>query len=499
MSTVDPDLALDRAALDRARLSRDARFDGRFYIAVLSTRIYCRPICPAPSPKPDNVRYYPTAAAAAEAGFRPCLRCRPEAAPASPAWLGVSAVVRRALRLIDEGALDDGTVAELADRLGIGARHLRRLFDRHVGASPLAVALTRRLHFAKRLVDETDLSMTEIALASGYGSIRRFNAAFRSNYGRPPSDLRRRRRVSARSGSGILLRLACRPPYDRRGMLDFLARHAIDGIEEVADEAYSRSIVLGKRPARLTVRLPADGRAIECEIDGAPPGTLFNAVNRVRRMFDLAVDPEQVAATLARDECLAPLVERYAGQRIPGSWDEFECAVRCLLGKGCPTRERELCARLVAACGADTGAPGAEALRYLFPDPRRLARARLEELGLGKSEAGALRALALATEAGELDFAAAPADVLARLGAVPGIAPPVVEEIALRALGEPDAFPIGEPELRQLARLAPGRRLGSGASLAAEDWRPWRGYAALLLRRASAEAAAARAASAVAV
>src|ERR1700738_1869797 len=221
---------LERKALDRARLSRDPRFDGKFFIAVITTGIYCRPICPAPTCKSWNVRYYPTSAAAAEAGFRPCLRCRPEAAPGTPAWMGTSAVVRRALRLIDEGALDDSSVNTLAARVGVGARHLDRLFLQYVGASPIAVAQTRRLHFAKRLLDETELPITQIALAAGFGSIRRFNAAFQKTYARAPRELRKRARgESARDE--VVLRLAYRPPYHWNQVHDFLAMRALPGVE----------------------------------------------------------------------------------------------------------------------------------------------------------------------------------------------------------------------------------------------------------------------------
>src|SRR5437868_466888 len=203
-------LGLDIRVLDRARISRDPRFDGKFFIAVTSTGIYCRPVCPARTSKRSNIRFYATAAAAAEAGYRPCLRCRPEAAPGTPAWLGTSAIVRRALRLIDEGALDRGSVDALADQVGIGSRHLHRLFVQHVGASPIAVAQTRRLHFAKRLLDETNVPITEIALAAGYGSLRRFNDAFSKTYDRPPRDLRRVRRAGpvVQPGNELVLRLA---------------------------------------------------------------------------------------------------------------------------------------------------------------------------------------------------------------------------------------------------------------------------------------------------
>lgn len=472
-TTIDPGLELDRAALDRARLSRDPRFDGRFYIAVVSTRIYCRPICPAPSPKPGNIRYYATAAAAAEAGFRPCLRCRPEAAPASAAWLGVSAVVRRALRLIDEGALDEGSVTDLAARLGIGPRHLRRLFDTHVGASPMTVAQTRRLHFAKRLIDDTNLSMTEVALAAGYGSVRRFNAAFRANYGRPPSELRRKRRAGAGGrGDGILLRLAYRPPYDWEGLLDFLAARAARGLEHVEGGEYRRTVMLDGRAARLVVRSPRDVDAIECEVHGAPPGALFNAVNRVRRMFDLAVEPSRIAFAFRKDAQLAPLVERWPGLRIPGVWDGFECAVRCLLNEGSAAKERRMVSRLVAACGPRLPAAAAgRDLTHLFPAPAEVAAADLSACPFGDARIAALKALAHAVRDGELDFSA-PADIVVRrLRQLPGSDRRMAEEVALRGLGEPDAFP------------AAGSR---PLSQAAESWRPWRGYAALYLRRAEA-------------
>src|SRR5579871_5996797 len=227
-------MQLDIRACERARLARDPRFDGRFFIGVTSTGIYCRPICPAPSPKASNVRYYPSAAAAAEAGFRPCLRCRPEASPGTPAWLGASASVSRALKLIGDSALDHGGVNDLAERLGIGSRHLRRLFLQHLGATPVAVAQTRRVHFAKKLIDETDLPMTQIAMASGFGSIRRFNATFQSLYARTPRELRRTRTGYKNGTEGAYtFRLGYRPPYDWESIIEFLGSRAIPGVESV--------------------------------------------------------------------------------------------------------------------------------------------------------------------------------------------------------------------------------------------------------------------------
>src|SRR5512143_569705 len=248
--TMSEFFGVDIRVLDRARISRDARFDGKFFIAVTSTGIYCRPICPVRTAKRDNVRYYPTAAAAAAAGYRPCLRCRPEAAPGTPAWLGTSAIVRRALALVQEGALDEGSVDALAARLGIGPRQLHRLFVAHVGAPPLAVAQTRRLHFAKRLIDETDIPMTQIAFASGFSSLRRFNDAFLRTYQRPPSALRRLRHADAAPARGeVALRLAFRPPGGFDDLLRFLAARAIPGVERVDADGYARTVALPSGPA----------------------------------------------------------------------------------------------------------------------------------------------------------------------------------------------------------------------------------------------------------
>ena len=272
---------LSESTLDRARISRDPRFDGKFFIAVRTTGIYCRPICPSPTSKKANVRYYATAAAAAAAGYRPCRRCRPEVAPGSPAWLGPSAVVRRALRLIQEGSLDSGTVEDLATRLGIGSRHLDRLFLQHVGVSPVAVAQTRRLHFAKQLLDETDLRIIDIAMAAGFGSVRRFNDAFLNAFGKPPRELRRRpaMEAGAKRSESIELKLAYRPPYDWDHLLSFLARRAIAGVERVDAHGYARTLAVANGHVIVSVR-PQPGENALC-----PEGDWRNS-HRVARAGD---------------------------------------------------------------------------------------------------------------------------------------------------------------------------------------------------------------------
>src|SRR5258705_5758596 len=287
----------DVRALDRARISRDARFDGKFFIAVKTTGIYCRPIVPSRTSKSRNVSYYPTAAAAAEAGFRPCLRCRPEAAPGTPAWMGTSAVVRKALRLIDEGILDTASVDELASKLGLGSRHLRRLFLQHVGASPISFAQTRRLQFAKRLLDETNLPITEIALAAGFGSTRRFNAAFRQTYGRAPSELRKHSDTASDSDGEVILKLAFRPPYDWNQVRDFLAAHSIPGVERVDEHGYSRALRTDNGFSIISVR-PLDGEdALELRVRGAKPATLFQMSSAWPGVFGTSADPPATAFT----------------------------------------------------------------------------------------------------------------------------------------------------------------------------------------------------------
>jgi AraC family transcriptional regulator of adaptative response / DNA-3-methyladenine glycosylase II len=477
-------LPFDPTVLERARLSRDPRFDGKFFIAVTSTGIYCRPICPAsPSPRKGNVRYFGSAAAAAEAGFRPCLRCRPEAAPGTPAWLGTSAVVRRALRLINEGALDEVSVGEFATRVGVGARHLDRLFLQHVGASPLAVAQTRRLHFAKRLIDESDLPMTQIALAAGFGSLRRFNDAFRNAYGRPPRELRRDRREPPGHGTGdeVSLALSYRPPYDWDHLRDFLAVRATPGVERVDEQSYGRLIRTDTGHAVIQVRPLAGKDALQLRVQGAPPTALFQIASAARRVFDLAADPALLAAGLESDPLLRPLVRRRPGIRIPGTWDAFECAVRAVLGQQVSVAAaRTLAGRLVERVGEPV-ATAVTGLERLFPTPRTLATADLDGLGLTGARVAALKALGLAVAEGRVTFDRPAEEVIASLVELPGFGEWTAQYIALRALGEPDAFLTADLVVRRMAT-------GGGAPLTlkelerrADAWRPWRGYAVMHL------------------
>jgi AraC family transcriptional regulator of adaptative response / DNA-3-methyladenine glycosylase II len=326
---------------ERARLARDPRFDGLFFIGVATTGVYCRPICPANSPKPGHVRFFPSAAAATEAGFRPCLRCRPECAPGTPAWNGTSTTVRRGLRLIAGGALDEGNVESLAERLGVTGRHLRRLFTQHLGASPLAVARTQRLHFAKRLIDETRLPMSRVSAAAGYGSVRRFNDAFRKTYGRSPRDLRKACRsdppagdgVNGTSGATLSLRLPYREPFDWKGLLAFFAPRATPGVERASGDTYQRVFTAGGRQGILQVAPDAKPGFLALTIFGASTESLFDLIQRTREVLDLDAPVADIGETLASDETLHPLIAAKPGIRVPGVWSGFEVTVRAIVGQ----------------------------------------------------------------------------------------------------------------------------------------------------------------------
>jgi len=470
---------LDYSICARARRTRDPRFDGRFFIGVTTTRIYCRPICPARSPKEQNIRYFPSAAAASEAGFRPCLRCRPEASPGTPAWLGTSATVSRALRLISESALEDGGVESLASRLGIGSRHLRRLFLKHLGASPIAVAQTRRLHFAKKLIDETSLPMRDLALASGFGSIRRFNDTFSKTYHRTPTHLRQlARRAPAHQEHEYEFLLRFRPPFCWDAMLEFLAPRATPGIEMVQDAIYRRTISLHGHTGWLEASLNLTSDAISVRIHFPEARWLFLIIERVRRMFDLAADPNVIAASLSRDPVLAPLIRQRPGLRVPGCWDGFELAVRAILGQQVSVRgATTLAGRLVRTFG--TSVDAAPGLTHLFPTPEKMAESDLAVIGLPKARAIALQFLARAVRDGKITFAGV-VDVeefLERFCELPGIGDWTAQYVAMRALNEPDGFPASDLGLLRALDIRDPRVLASMS----QAWRPWRAYAAMYL------------------
>src|SRR6202041_3375113 len=454
-------MILDWQICSRARLSRDARFDGKFFIPVLSTKIYCRSICPARTCKESSVVYYPSAAAAAEAGYRPCLRCRPESSPGTPAWMGTSSTVSRALRLIGESGLDDGGVEVLAERLGVGSRHLRRLFLRHLGATPIAVAQTRRLHFAKKLIDETSLPMNQIALASGFGCVRRFNAGITKVYHRTPTQIRRLpRKTKLQTGNQYVFRLHFRPPYHWEGMLAFLAARATPGVEFVEQGCYRRTISMSGRDGYFEVSIDRENSALVAQIEFGDPRSLFFIVERIRAMFDLNADWSAIVQSLRLDPALSERVEFDPGLRVPGCWNGFELATRAILGQQITVKgATALAGRLVSAFGEPVRGPSR--LTHLFPPPEVLAGAKLSNVGLTGARAETIRALARAVCAGKINFeGVVDCDTfLRRLYEIPGIGKWTAQYVAMRALGEPDAFPSSDLGLLRALSLNSTRDL----------------------------------------
>ena len=473
---------LDHDACYRAICLRDARFDGRFFTGVKTTGIYCRPVCPARIPLSKNVMFFPTAAAAQEAGFRPCLRCRPETAPDLGAWRGTSNTVSRALSLIELGALDEGDVDALANRLGVGERQLRRLFRQHLGASPVAVAQTRRVLLATQLIHETRLPMTEVAFASGFGSVRRFNETFLALFGRPPGELRRASGPDCPAGpqGEIVLLLRYHPPYDWPAMIEFLRRRAIAGVELVTPGRYARSIQLDGLQGTVVVE-PGDGNALRATVRFPKLAALPTIIALLRSVFDLAADPLAIAAHLARDRVLAPLVKARPGLRVPGAWDGFELAIRAVLGQQITvTAAVRLAGRLVAAHGERIAITDRD-LTHVFPTPQSLASADLTGLGMPRSRADALSAVAAAAVADPhlFDANCGLDDAIKRLRSIRGVGEWTAQYIALRQLREPDAFPAADVGLKRAIAGREGRGHSSSELLdRADAWRPWRAYAA---------------------
>jgi AraC family transcriptional regulator of adaptative response / DNA-3-methyladenine glycosylase II len=486
-------LELDKTICDRARAARDPRFDGLFFIGVHSTGIFCRPICPAPAPKPENIVYYPTAAAAAEAGLRPCLRCRPEAAPGSPAWNGTSATVSRALMLIRQGALNDGRLEAFAQKLGVGDRHLRRLFQHHVGASPKALVTTQRVLFAKKLLSETALPISQVAFAAGFGSIRRFNAAFQKVVRQTPSDFRRPPKgEETRPGSMFQCRLTLpyRPPFDWPAMLSFYRSRAIPGVEKVVDEVYRRTVRIGKTKGLISVAHAHQGKALTLTTALTDSRNLMPLVERVRRMFDLDANMAAIHGVLGADPLLAAVIADHPGLRLPGAWDPFEAAVRAVVGQQISVKgARTIVGRIVARAGkrfpGGEGFPSTDAsqLTYLFPTAAALSSADLDAIGMPAKRVATLVSLSQAVANGKVSFQVRGKlkDFIVTLKRMPGIGDWTAQYLAMRALGEPDAFPAAD--LGIIRALAQGGRRPTPRQVAAraESWRPWRAYAAIYL------------------
>jgi AraC family transcriptional regulator, regulatory protein of adaptative response / DNA-3-methyladenine glycosylase II len=509
--------ALDDERRYQAAVSKDPRFDGVIFIAVTSTDIYCRPSCPAITPKRENMRFYRTAAAAQEAGFRACKRCRPDASPGSPEWNIRADMVGRAMRLIADGVVDRDGVEGLASRLGYEQRQVRRLVTAELGAGPLAIARAQRAQTARILVETTALPLSEIAFAAGFASIRQFNATIREVFAVTPSQLRQARgqraaqtrRAQTRrllpasvpsdpAAPGMIrLRLAYREPIDAERMLGFLAARALPGVESVQDGWYRRTIQLPNGTGILSLRLlvPAPGQRrpgpgyIDCELQLEDLRDLTAAVQRCRRLLDLDADPEAVTGYLSADPVLGPLAQAHPGRRSPGQVDGSELALRAVLGQQVSVAAaRRLGARLVAAYGKPLSRPDGP-LTHCFPAAETLAAADPATLPMPRGRALALTGLAAALASGELslDPGAERDRAEAVLLALPGIGPWTASYIRMRALSDPDAFlPADVGVLEALSRLgavpagtgAVARtRAARAAAKLAESWRPWRSYA----------------------
>ncbi|GHO48170.1 DNA-3-methyladenine glycosylase 2 [Ktedonospora formicarum] len=463
----------------RALLSRDSRFDGRFFTAVTSTGIYCRPICPAPTPQARNVRFYTSAAAAEAAGFRACRRCHPEASPGSPDWNVRADLVARALRLIADGVVDNEGVAGLASRLAVSERHIHRELTAEVGVGPLALARSRRGQVARLLIDQTDLPLTEIAFSAGFASVRQFNDTMRELFHCAPSEFRRRRIVAGSSGGKLTLRLHYRPPFSAEPLLDYLGKRALPGVEEVVDGRYRRSVALSRSRGIIELTPHPEANAIQIRLTLDTLEDLNTIVQRCRNLFDLDADPAAISTILGADSLLAPLVEANPGLRIPGAFDGFELAVRAILGQQVSVAgARTLAGRVVKACGESLPEEGGTLTHY-FPTPEQLLAGSLDGLGITTSRIEALKALARTIQTGEimLDRGADREQTVTRLQALPGVGPWTASYIAMRALGDPDAFPVTDLGLRRAFERHDLPASPKHIAARAESWRPWRGYA----------------------
>ncbi len=462
----------ENAARVKAILSRDVRFSGRFFVGVVTTRVYCRPGCPAPLPKPKNMRFYTYAAAAEDAGFRPCRRCRPETAPGSPVWDGTSATVSRALKRIFDS---DGheSVEALSGRLGLGSRHLRRLFAEHVGASPASLQRTHRVHFARRLLDETSLPISDVAFAAGFESVRRFNDAIRATFHRAPRELRRASKEKERAPARgtpermLTLKLPVRAPFDATSLFSFLEERALPGVETVRGHAYSRTIESDGRAGVMTVSHEAGRDFLQLSLNFSPGRDLLDLVRRAGRIFDVDADPLAIGAVLRKDPLLAPLVAARPGLRVPGAWDPFEIAVRAILGQQVSVRgARTLAGRLVEAFGRPLPARGADGLTHLFPSPGVLAAADLSGIGVPGARANAIRSLALAVHSEEARAGRSPRPGRSRAAPVRAAGDRAVDGAIRRAPRVRRAGRVPRRRSRASPRSRSGGRFGGGACAA---------------------------------
>lgn len=462
----------------RAVRSKDSRFDGWFFTAVRTTRIYCRPSCPAVPPKDRNMTFYPSAAAAQQAGYRACKRCRPDASPGSPRWNERADLVARAMRLIADGTVDREGVPGLAARLGYSTRQVERQLLAELGAGPLALARAQRAQTARTLIETSELSMADVAFAAGFASVRAFNETVREVFGLAPTELR------IRAGNGrppavpgaLTLRLPFREPFRPDNLFGHLAATAVPGVEEWRDGAYHRTLRLPY--GHGTVSLAPRPGHIDCRLSLTDQRDLAGAISRCRRLLDLDADPEAVDALLRTDAHLAPLVDRAPGRRVPRTVDAGEFALRAVLGQQVSTAAaRTLAARLVAAHGTPVTGPGG--LTHLFPTAEALAALDPGGLAMPAARRSTFLRLAEALASGELDLGTGCDWTRARavLAGLPGIGPWTEGIVAMRGLGDPDAFIPTDLGVRRAAARAGLPATPGALTRHAVAWRPWRAYA----------------------
>ncbi len=476
----------DRRRLYKALSSRDARFDGLFLVGVTSTGIYCRPICPAKTPKEANCRFFDTPPEAEQAGFRPCLRCRPELAPGSAPVDDAQRIAQLIVQRLEEGALDEKAgLEDIASQFELSSRQLRRIVQKELGVPPIQLLLTRRLLLAKQLLTETAMPITEVAFASGFSSLRRFNDAFTTRYAMPPTRLRRRAAVegaAVTAGHSLVLQLTYRSPYDWKGVLGFLAARALSGVEHVTEDTYARTIQLGNAQGWIAVRQLQKKHALLVEFSPSLTPVLPALLSRVRGLFDLDARPDLIAKHLRKDARLAAAIKANPGLRVPGAISGFETGVRAILGQQVTVRAATTIAgRFVEAFGEPIVTPFA-ALTRLSPTPARVAAATIHEiarLGIVASRAASLIALAesqvssgLCLDGGTYEH---PDTTITRLTELPGLGPWTAHYIAMRALRWPDAFPKEDIAVRN--RL--GGISAKEAEAMSQPWRPWRSYAVM--------------------
>ncbi|MCP3802411.1 DNA-3-methyladenine glycosylase 2 family protein [Allokutzneria sp. A3M-2-11 16] len=464
----------DRERCVRAVQSKDSRFDGWFFCAVLTTRIYCRPSCPVAPPKPENMRFYPTAAAAQQAGFRACKRCRPDASPGSPQWNERADVVARAMRLIADGVVDRDGVPGLSAQLGYSTRQLERLLRAELGAGPLALARAQRAQSARILIETSTLSMSDVALASGFASIRSFNDTVREVFALSPTELRKRAKQAPSSGT-LSVRLPFRAPLFPDNLFGHLAATAVPGVEEWRDGAYRRTMRLPHGHGIVALKPLPDH--IACQLTLTDLRDLSNAISRCRRLLDLDADPTAVDALLSEDPVLKPLVAKAPGRRVPRTVDGAEFAVRAVLGQQVSTAAaRTHAGRLVAAHGEPIEDPMG-GLTHLFPTPEALAEVDPESLALPRSRRTTLTSLVAELDDIDLGVGSDWERARAQLAELPGFGPWTIESIAMRALGDPDAFIPTDLGVRIAAESLGLPSTPAALTAHASAWRPWRAYA----------------------